>query len=59
MDIFNKFIVIIGEIGVGKFIMIDVLGLVLGDRVDLGLVCYGVDKVEILVSFDISNIFEV
>lgn len=51
--------VIIGEIGVGKLIMFDVFGFIFGDCVDSGVVCFGVDKVDIFVSFDVSVIVEV
>lgn len=44
-------IVVIGEIGVGKFIVIDVLSLCMGECVDVFVVCKGVDKVEIIVYF--------
>ncbi|MGC1507098.1 DNA repair protein RecN [Ketobacter sp.] len=58
LDIPNKLTVITGETGAGKSIMIDALGLALGDRADSGSVRHGADKAEILASFDISNIPE-
>ncbi len=43
-----------GETGAGKSILVDALGLVLGDRADSGVVRHGCDKAEIAASFDIS-----
>lgn len=40
-------IVLIGEIGVGKFIIIDVMNMMLGFCVSVEVICYGVNKVEI------------
>ena len=48
--------VITGETGAGKSIMLDALGLALGDRADSGAVRPGADKADILASFDLSNI---
>src|SRR5690606_5824936 len=50
--------VITGETGAGKSIMLDALGLCLGDRADSGVVRPGADKADILASFDISDIPE-
>ncbi|WP_405120186.1 DNA repair protein RecN [Pseudomonas leptonychotis] len=50
--------VISGETGAGKSIMLDALGLTLGDRADSGVVRPGADKADILASFDLSNIAE-
>ncbi|MCY1211315.1 DNA repair protein RecN [compost metagenome] len=50
--------VITGETGAGKSIMLDALGLTLGDRADSGVVRPGADKADILASFDISDIPE-
>lgn len=58
LDIPNKLTVITGETGAGKSIMIDALGLALGDRADSGSVRHGADKADILASFDISQIPE-
>ena len=48
--------VITGETGAGKSIMLDALGLALGDRSDAGVVRNGSDRADIHASFDISNI---
>lgn len=45
------FFVFIGEIGVGKFIFIDVLVLVMGGWGDFSVVCEGVVKVDVSVDF--------
>ena len=50
--------VITGETGAGKSIMLDALGLALGDRADSGVVRPGSDKADILASFDLHDIAE-
>lgn len=50
--------VITGETGAGKSIMLDALGLALGDRADNGVVRPGSDKADILASFDLGDIPE-
>lgn len=49
---------ITGETGAGKSIMLDALGLALGDRADSGVVRPGSDKADILASFDLTEIPE-
>ena len=48
--------VVSGETGAGKSIMLDALGLTLGDRADMGSVRKGAERAEIIASFDIANI---
>lgn len=48
--------VITGETGAGKSILIDALGLCLGDRADSSSVRYGADKAEISASFDLHGL---
>jgi len=55
LDIPNRLCVITGETGAGKSIMIDALGLALGNRADSGSVRHGADKADILASFDIET----
>lgn len=55
LDIPQQLSVITGETGAGKSIMIDALGLVLGDRADSGMVRTGAEKADILASFDVSS----
>ena len=43
-----------GETGAGKSILVDALGLVLGDRADSNMIRYGHDRAEIEAHFDIS-----
>ncbi|ROL76773.1 DNA repair protein RecN [Pseudomonas vranovensis] len=50
--------VITGETGAGKSIMLDALGLTLGDRADSGVVRPGADKADILATFDLVDIPE-
>jgi len=44
-----------GETGAGKSILVDAIGLVLGDRADSGVVRYGADNAEITLSVDVST----
>ena len=44
-----------GETGAGKSILVDALGLVLGDRADSNMIRHGCDRAEIEASFDITN----
>ena len=55
LDIPDQLCVITGETGAGKSIMIDALGLALGNRADSNAVRHGKEKAEILASFDIQN----
>ena len=50
--------VITGETGAGKSIMLDALGLCLGDRADPKTVRSGCERADITASFDISNLPE-
>src|SRR5690606_41666921 len=43
--------VLTGETGAGKSIIVDALGLVLGDRADAGAVRHGADRAEIVANF--------
>jgi len=44
-----------GETGAGKSILVDALGLVLGDRADSKMIRHGQDRAEISASFDTQN----
>ena len=44
-----------GETGAGKSILVDALGLVLGDRADSGVIRHGCERAEISASFDTGN----
>ncbi|MFK8068816.1 MAG: DNA repair protein RecN [Gammaproteobacteria bacterium] len=54
LEFSNGMTVFTGETGAGKSIMIDALGLVLGDRAQSGVVRTGADKTSISAIFDIS-----
>ena len=47
--------VLTGETGAGKSILLDALGLALGDRADSSVIRHGSDKAEISVSFSVSE----
>jgi len=44
-----------GETGAGKSILVDALGLVLGDRADSNMIRHGCERAEIEASFDIQH----
>ncbi|WP_435417397.1 DNA repair protein RecN [Parerythrobacter aurantius] len=48
--------VLTGETGAGKSILLDALGLVLGDRADSGLVRGGEDKASVTASFEFARL---
>ena len=54
MEFAGGMTVITGETGAGKSIMLDALGLCLGDRADPKAVRHGCERAEIVASFDIS-----
>ncbi|WP_370280348.1 DNA repair protein RecN [Pontibacterium sp.] len=58
LELQNGMTVVSGETGAGKSIMLDALGLTLGDRADSGAVRNGAERAEITASFDITNIPE-
>ena len=50
--------VVSGETGAGKSIMLDALGLTLGNRAEAGAVRHGADKADISASFNIGSVPE-
>ncbi len=58
LELLSGMTVITGETGAGKSIMLDALGLALGDRCDNSVVRQGADKADILASFELTNIPE-
>ncbi|MCK5666264.1 MAG: AAA family ATPase, partial [Thiotrichaceae bacterium] len=44
-----------GETGAGKSILIDAIGLVLGDRAESGVVRHGADKTEITLTVELDD----
>ncbi|MFO1349826.1 MAG: DNA repair protein RecN [Gammaproteobacteria bacterium] len=51
--------VITGETGAGKSILVDALGLLLGDRADSGVVRHGAERTELSASFRIDHLPQV
>ncbi|HEU5397653.1 MAG TPA: DNA repair protein RecN, partial [Gammaproteobacteria bacterium] len=47
--------VLTGETGAGKSILVDALGLVLGDRAEAGVVRHGAEKAEVGAEFDLKD----
>ncbi len=56
MELAPGMTVITGETGAGKSIMLDALGLCLGDRADPAAVRAGCERAEVTATFDISSI---
>ncbi|MEM1143240.1 MAG: DNA repair protein RecN [Pseudomonadota bacterium] len=59
VELEDGFTVITGETGAGKSIMLDALGLCLGDRADTSAIRPGSDKADISAVFDVSKVTEV
>jgi len=55
IEINDGLTIVTGETGAGKSIMLDALGLSLGDRADSSIVRHGCDKAEISVSFSTAD----
>ena len=55
LNLERGFTVLTGETGAGKSILIDALGLVLGDRADSMMVRHGADKADISAQFDLAQ----
>jgi DNA repair protein RecN (Recombination protein N) len=49
------FTAITGETGAGKSILVDALGLLLGDRADTGMIAEGQDAAELSATFDLDD----
>ncbi|BCL75298.1 DNA repair protein RecN [Jeongeupia sp. HS-3] len=48
--------VLTGETGAGKSIVLDALGLLLGDRADTGIVRHGCDRAELAAEFELGDV---
>ncbi|MCC6868717.1 MAG: AAA family ATPase, partial [Burkholderiales bacterium] len=48
--------VLTGETGAGKSILLDALGLLLGDRFDAGQLRAGTERAELAATFDIDDV---
>ena len=55
LDIREGFTAITGETGAGKSILVDALGLLLGDRSDAGWVRTGAERAELTAEFSVEN----
>ena len=55
LTIESGFTVLTGETGAGKSILLDAIGLLLGDRADANLVAQGTDKADISAEFQVSD----
>jgi DNA repair protein RecN (Recombination protein N) len=55
LDLKTGMTALTGETGAGKSILVDAIGLVLGDRADSGAVRHGAEKTEITLSVDIED----
>ncbi len=58
LDLENGMTALTGETGAGKSILLDALGLILGDRADSNNVKHGADKADISATFDIGKLDE-
>ena len=56
VELYPEMTVLTGETGAGKSILVDALGLVLGERADAGALRAGCDRAEISAVFDCSGI---
>ena len=55
LDLAKGMTVLTGETGAGKSILVDALGLLLGDRADAGVVRHGAERAEIAAEFDLAG----
>jgi DNA repair protein RecN (Recombination protein N) len=55
LDLHAGMTALTGETGAGKSILIDALGLALGDKPDAGMIRSGCDRAEVVASFDLSR----
>lgn len=55
LDFERGLTVLTGETGAGKSILIDAMGLALGDRADAGSVRHGAERAEISIGFDLTD----
>lgn len=58
LDLENGMTTLTGETGAGKSILLDALGLILGDRADSNNVKHDADKADISATFDVSKLDE-
>lgn len=53
LDLERGMTALTGETGAGKSILVDALGLALGDRADVGVIRHGAERAEIIAQFDV------
>ncbi|MHB8423720.1 MAG: DNA repair protein RecN [Gammaproteobacteria bacterium] len=56
LDLARGMSVLTGETGAGKSILVDALGLILGDRADAEVIRHGAERSEITAEFDLHNL---
>jgi DNA repair protein RecN (Recombination protein N) len=56
LDLGQGMTALTGETGAGKSILIDALGLTLGDKADAGLIRAGCERAEVVAGFDVQDI---
>ncbi|MGH8398614.1 MAG: DNA repair protein RecN [Gammaproteobacteria bacterium] len=56
LDLAQGMSVLTGETGAGKSILVDALGLVLGDRADVDVIRHGAERAEISAEFDLRSL---
>ncbi|WP_148715492.1 DNA repair protein RecN [Chitinolyticbacter meiyuanensis] len=54
LDVASGLTVLTGETGAGKSIVLDALGLLLGDRADAGMLRHGSERAELAAEFDLA-----
>ena len=55
MDFTSGFTILSGETGAGKSILLDALGMILGNRADTGLVRLGAEKLSVTATFSLPQ----
>lgn len=55
LDLERGMTALTGETGAGKSILVEALGLALGDRADVGVIRHGADQAEIIAQFDLCD----
>ncbi|MES9830730.1 MAG: DNA repair protein RecN [Candidatus Thiodiazotropha sp. DIVDIV] len=58
LELLDALTALTGETGAGKSILIDALGLALGERADNGMIRAGSDRAEVTAQFDVSKLRE-